>query len=67
VAQLWRAEKPEVKSHFKALAKTEERNHKLMYPGHELAGARNPRRALVLADQLEDPMAIAETLIVAGH
>ncbi|KAK3904983.1 high mobility group box-domain-containing protein [Staphylotrichum tortipilum] len=43
VAQMWRAETPEVKARFKALADEEDRVHKLKYPGYRYEAARPER------------------------
>jgi hypothetical protein len=64
---MWRAEKPEVKAHFKALANEEDRQHKLKYPGYRFeAGRRNPQLPLRKRNLTHDPMTVAERLVAAG-
>lgn len=64
---MWRAEKPEVKAHFKALADEEDRMHKTMYPGYRyVAGRRNPQPALRKRNLPHDPMTVAERLVSSG-
>ncbi|KAH6641116.1 high mobility group box-domain-containing protein [Chaetomium tenue] len=67
VAQIWQAEKPEIKAHFKILADEEDRVHKEMYPGYRyVAGRRNPQLPLSKRNLTRDPMTVAERLIAAG-
>lgn len=67
MAQMWRAEKPEVKARFKDLAIEEDRMHKAMYPGYRyVAGRRNPQLPLSKRNLTRDPMKVAERMIAAG-
>ncbi|KAK4102748.1 hypothetical protein N658DRAFT_322164 [Parathielavia hyrcaniae] len=67
VAQMWRDEKPEVKSRFKALADEEDRLHKAKYPGYRyVAGRRNPQLPLSKRHLTQNPMTVDERLIAAG-
>lgn len=64
---MWRAEKPEVRAHFKALADEEDRLHKLKYPGYRFeAGRRNPSPALHKRNLPHDPMTVAERMVAEG-
>nr|ALD16240.1 mat A-3 [Thermothelomyces heterothallicus] len=67
VAKTWRAEKPEIKAHFKALADEEDRIHKEKYPGYRyVAARRNPQLPLSKRNLPYDPMTVDERLIAAG-
>ncbi|KAK4248746.1 mat A-3 [Corynascus novoguineensis] len=67
VAKTWRAEKPEIKVYFKALADEENRIHKEKYPGYRyVAVRRDPQLLLSKRNLPHDPMTVDERLIAAG-